>query len=134
MHQQCPDHFRFSFADIGTTRDWGFPTEQLQKAEYNYIIAPLNAELCPFDVYMVDGRFRVACGLMALLHASRHGHDATILMHDYHGEDRRGYNEVEKVCDVIEFSGVKLVALKRKPNVTDAEIYEMYMNVRDRVW
>ena len=75
---------------------------------------------------MVDGRFRVACGLIALLHASQYGHDATILLHDY-TEKRKKLLTMEKVCDVVEHSGSKLVALKRKSNVTDEMIYELYM-------
>mmetsp|Transcript_33789 Transcript_33789/g.69434 ORF Transcript_33789/g.69434 Transcript_33789/m.69434 type:complete len:288 (-) Transcript_33789:274-1137(-) len=123
---KCPSHFRLYFADIGKTESWGNPVEKLPKTIYDYVLSPLHLELCPFDVYMVDGRFRVACALMALLHASRHDHDATILMHDYTGK-RKNYLSMERVCDVVEFSGSKLVALKRKPDVTDEAIYEMYL-------
>jgi hypothetical protein len=86
-------------------------------------------EQCPFDVYLVDGRFRVACGILALLHASRGGHDATILMHDFKSpiQAHSSYKEMLRVCEIVEFSGNQLVALKRMPNVTDEMLHEMYL-------
>lgn len=129
---QCPKHFRFYFGDIGETlaNNYGRPVEHLPKSEYNYIISPLMSELCPFDVYMVDGRYRAACALMALLHASDHDKDSTILIHDYTNL-RPGYRIVEQVCDIVEESGQRLVAFKRKPNVTNELIYELYQQVKD---
>eukprot|EP00569_Conticribra_weissflogii_P009378 CAMPEP_0171369448 /NCGR_PEP_ID=MMETSP0879-20121228/7360_1 /TAXON_ID=67004 /ORGANISM="Thalassiosira weissflogii, Strain CCMP1336" /LENGTH=278 /DNA_ID=CAMNT_0011877751 /DNA_START=25 /DNA_END=861 /DNA_ORIENTATION=- len=126
---KCPTHFRFSFADIGETKEFGNPAETLDKNSYNYIVAPLMSEMCPFDVYMVDGRYRPACVMMALLHASEYNHDATILMHDY-GNDRPGYKTVEEVCDVIQFSGKRLVALRRKENATDEMIYNVFEKMK----
>jgi hypothetical protein len=91
------------------------------------------AEQCPFDVYMVDGRFRVACALMALMHASHHGHDATILVHDFTSrlDVHKSYKELLRVCDQVDFSGGKLVALKRKGDVTDKMLHEMYLEFGD---
>lgn len=93
------------------------------------MVAPLVVEQCPFDVYLVDGRFRVACGLLALLHSSRGGHDATILVHDFESPLRvhSSYKELLRVCDKIEFSGSRLAALKRKDGVTDEMLHEMYL-------
>mmetsp|Transcript_10618 Transcript_10618/g.22821 ORF Transcript_10618/g.22821 Transcript_10618/m.22821 type:complete len:286 (-) Transcript_10618:145-1002(-) len=129
---QCPKHYRFYFGDIGETlvNKYGRPVEHLPKSEYDYIISPLMSELCPFDVYMVDGRYRAACALMALLHSSDHDKDATILIHDY-THHRPGYKIVEQVCDIVEESGQRLVAFKRKPNVTNELIYELYQQVKD---
>ncbi len=129
MPGQCPKHFRFSFADIGETKEYGNPAENLDKNSYNYIVAPLMSELCPFDVYMVDGRYRPACVMMALMHSSEYNHNATILMHDY-GKDRPGYMTVEEVCDIIQFSGTRLVALRRKENATDDMIYKIFEKMK----
>ena len=76
--------FRFSFADIGEAGNWGRPNDRKsKKVFYNYIWAPLLAELDAFDVYMVDGRMRPLCALAALLHASKYKKcDALVLMHD----------------------------------------------------
>lgn len=127
--RQSPSHFRLSFADIGKTHNWGRPIKELKKNQYDYVIAPLVLEQCPFDVYMVDGRFRVACALLALLHSSRGGHETTILMHDFESkhEAHASYKEMLRVCDKVEFSGSKLVALKRKSDVTDDMLHKMYL-------
>ncbi|KAL3794395.1 hypothetical protein HJC23_012932 [Cyclotella cryptica] len=126
---KCPTHFRLSFADIGRTHNYGRPVQKLQKNQYDYVVAPLISEQCPFDVYLVDGRFRVACGLMALLHASKHWHDTTILMHDFTSPNQahESYKEILRVCNKVDFSGNSLVALKRMGNVTDEMIHEMYL-------
>mmetsp|Transcript_27962 Transcript_27962/g.58126 ORF Transcript_27962/g.58126 Transcript_27962/m.58126 type:complete len:274 (+) Transcript_27962:144-965(+) len=130
--EKCPKHFRFSFADIGKTREFGNPTENLDKNVYNYIIAPLKSEMCPFDVYMVDGRYRVGCALMALLHASEYNHNATILLHDY-VDERPEYKVLEEVCEIVKFSGKRLVAFKRKPHVTDQMIYDLFESKKERI-
>ncbi|KAL3802302.1 hypothetical protein ACHAWO_002150 [Cyclotella atomus] len=126
---KCPSHFRLSFADIGRTHNFGRPLQDLKKNQYDYVIAPLVVEQCPFDVYLVDGRFRVACGLLALLHSSRGGHNATILVHDFESPHKihSSYKELLRVCDKIEFSGSRLAALKRKADVTDEMIHDMYL-------
>jgi hypothetical protein len=126
---KCPSHFRLSFADIGRTHNFGRPLKDLKKNQYDYVVAPLVVERCPFDVYLVDGRFRVACGLLALLHSSRGGHDATILVHDFESPapEHSSYKELLRVCDKIEFSGSQLAALKRKDGVTDEMLHEMYL-------
>jgi hypothetical protein len=41
----------------------------------DYQIAPLFLEKKPFDVYMVDGRWRVACVMACFLHAMHCGGD-----------------------------------------------------------
>ena len=101
----------------------------LEKNQYDYVIAPLVLEQCPFDIYLVDGRFRVACGILALLHSARSGKNTTILMHDFKSphDAHSSYKEMLRVCDEVEFSGSKLVALKRKPDVTDEMLHEMYL-------
>ena len=78
-----------------------------------YQIAPLLGEMKPFDVYFIDGRFRVACVCSALLHASKFGRrDSTIFMHDYGA--RPSYHVVEEFTDIIETSrSGNLVKLRR---------------------
>ena len=126
---QCPNHFRLSFADIGRTHNYGRPVQNLRKNQYDYVIAPLITEQCPFDVYLVDGRFRVACAIIAFLHSSRGNQNATILMHDFESPHKAhsSYKEILRVADKVEFSGNQLVALKRKDSVTDEMLQDMYL-------
>lgn len=90
-----PERFRFYFADIGKTQTWGRPVKpSLQRNILNYQIAPLFAEQEAFGVYMVDGRWRAACALMAFLRASKHGADPQylkVLNNDYPHPDLPNY-------------------------------------------
>lgn len=72
-----PLHYRFYFADIGPTKDWGYPTKDVLKGELNYQMVPLIAEPEPFGVYMVDGRWRLGCVLLSFLHA-KHEEPSTL--------------------------------------------------------
>jgi hypothetical protein len=68
------DHFRFYLADIGPTKAWGHPAWlDLGKQMLTFQLAPLMLEPRPFDVYMVDARFRFPCVLASFLHASAKG-------------------------------------------------------------
>jgi hypothetical protein len=138
-------HAHFYFADVGDITEWGMPKDSLPKNVYNYQIVPLLAEQDPFDVYLVDGRYRVACVLAAMLHAGggRGGGkqtNATVLLHDcfppgYVAIDeieqiqldaRRFYHVVDSLLTMIDHSGSKLCVYQRKPTTTDEQIYQLW--------
>jgi hypothetical protein len=120
--------YRFYFADIGMTGAWGSPLQQLKKAVYNYQVVPLFSEPQPFDVYMVDGRFRVGCLLLSFLHESSSsssslGHQSpTVLVHDCH---REYYHVADHLLDLVEKTH-NLCAYKRKNGTTDEQLYAMW--------
>jgi len=63
---KSPQHFRFHLGDIGPTGNWGRPVGgDHPKAYINYQFTPLATEKA-FEVYMVDGRMRTACALVAV--------------------------------------------------------------------
>ncbi|KAL7569789.1 hypothetical protein ACA910_005731 [Epithemia clementina (nom. ined.)] len=141
-------HFRFYFADVGVTGMWGAPVKPLlPKNVWNYQLAPLLSEVQPFDVYMVDGRWRQACLLASFLHASHHlrktftataaspitsaasattqQHKPTIvLMHDC---ERDIYHRADKLLNHYRAPGGKLCVYQRKPETTDAQLVELWM-------
>ena len=122
----APKHFQFYFADIGPTGAWGRPDDETaEKMKLRYQVAPLAAERYPFDVYLVDGRFRVGCALLAFLHASARGGDLTkisVCMHDYKREE---YHFVENVATLYEQVS-NLACFRRNPEVTDEEIFNFW--------
>jgi hypothetical protein len=141
-------HFRFYFGDIGPTVRWGNPLgfdkknyTLNDKAVLDYCVAPLIVEPFPFDVYMVDGRFRMALVLLSFLHASARGGDTsftTVLLHDFANVDevhdnRPYYKQADHLLDMVRHSGGRLSAFRRKPNTTDAQLYAVYKDVR-RDW
>ena len=122
-----PTHFKFYFADIGDTKGWGVPTdEKLPKQTMQYQVSPLLSELLSFDVYLVDGRYRVACVCLAFLHAEKFGAtNATVLMHDYGA--RPEYHVVEQFAYIFERSSSgNLVALKRNAESSVESIVQVW--------
>ncbi len=135
-NQSLP-HFRFYLADIGNTGLWGYPKENPPKSYLDYQLAPLLSEQFPFDVYMVDGRYRLACMLIAFLHASARGADPSrtkVLLHDCYKEgegpkllDRPQYRKADHLLDLVEHSGRKLCVYKRKRTTTDQQLLDLWL-------
>ena len=121
----APGHFKFYFADVGETLAWGKPKMQLTKQAMQYQISPLLSELDAFDVYLIDGRWRIACACASLLHARKYSKNATILIHDY---ERTIYHVIEEVATLERLSSGKrkLAVLRRRPNVLDSQILELW--------
>lgn len=86
------------FVDIGPIGAWGAPTDPDTRsrwpAYHTDIWATPGSE--DADLYMVDGRFRIACFMQTLLHCRR---DAVILIHDF--AMRPGYHIVREVARQI---------------------------------
>ena len=120
-----PQHFSFSFADIGDTVLWGRPVDRaLNKIPFNYVMAPLVKEAAPFDTYLVDGRFRVACVYASFLHALATGGNldqTRVLLHDYFDDLRGAYREVEELAEAVERSS-NFASLRIKEGVTDEQL------------
>jgi hypothetical protein len=138
------DHFRFYYGDIGNTGTWGFPKNaDLAKSIWQYQVAPLQAELQPFDVYMVDGRYRIPCVLLSFLHASSRGADPSdtiVLLHDCykkglsdesHKNLNRHYQVLDAILEVVDHSRQLLCVYKRKKNTSDDMILDMYKQYQD---
>lgn len=133
-------HFRFYYADVGNTKAWGYPTENLAKSVMQYQIAPLQAEPLPFDVYMVDGRWRTALLMLSFLHAAARGADrshTTVLLHDcfqegHSAEHRRRnqlrlvYQSADHLLDLVDHSKGLLCVYKRKPTTTDDQLMAVW--------
>jgi hypothetical protein len=80
-------------------------------------MAPLDLEDEPFDVYIVDGRYRVACACISCFHALKTGdmESVRVGIHDNHEEDRR-YGILHDVAEiVVENHKLWVYRLKRVP-------------------
>ncbi len=73
---------RLTFVDIGETADWGFPKDETARARWPSYHASIwdDPAAAQADLFLIDGRFRVACLAQVLLHAGDH---AYIAFHDY---------------------------------------------------
>jgi hypothetical protein len=126
-----PSHFKFYFADVGLTGHWGMPLKVASKQVMQYQLSALQSEKLPFDVYLVDGRYRVASACAAFLHASKYGKkNVSVLMHDYH--ERPEYYVVQDFADIIERSpSGNLVLFQRKTDTTDEDIFANWVKYKN---
>jgi len=95
-------------------------------------VAALAAEDQPFDIYLIDGRYRVACALASFLHASSHGADTMsirVAVHDSH-EEERGYSVLNQVASSV--NQTKKIRLYRLRNTTsEQELFELWEKYQD---
>jgi hypothetical protein len=107
---------------IGETKEWGYPVSTDNSEKFsNYSKAPYELEdLRNADLILVDGRFRVACCLMAILKCNS---DVRIFVHDY--SKRISYNIIEKYCDIVDFAET-LYLFKPKKNINIKDVLEDY--------
>jgi len=90
------------FVDIGPTGDWGFPIDASAKSrwpDYHSTIWEIP-DSCAADLYLVDGRFRVACFAQIVLHCNP---NAIIGIHDF--SSRPNYHCVREIAREIATAG-----------------------------
>ena len=136
VRDKVAPHYRFYLADTGPTGAWGMPQFALPKNVMQYQVAPLAAELQAFDVYLVDGRFRLASMLASFLHASSRGRGASrgntnntiVAVHDCKTGDpqRRSYERADHLLQLIAHSGSKLCVYQRLPTTTDQQLLQLW--------
>ena len=104
-------------AFIGPTKGWGYPAnDRFRHLWPAYCMLPfaISEQACNADVVFVDGRFRVACALNALLSITR---NFTLLVHDFNRIEYYvllKYFEYEQATDFR--NGDSLVVLRPKHN------------------
>jgi hypothetical protein len=91
--------FTMHHVDIGPTKAWGHPVDDASKTFWpGYPCAVWrNPGLPEVDFVLIDGRFRVACILVALLHLRT---PALIAVHDFWTR-QKDYGEVLDFLDVV---------------------------------
>jgi hypothetical protein len=98
-------------ADIGETVNWGRPKNDLWRHLWpGYSLAPFS-DFRDYDMVLVDGRFRMACALQAILNASK---TFTLLIHDYRKRYALHRLEWSGLVTVVE-SVDSLVVLRPRP-------------------
>ena len=95
-------------ADIGPVGAWGVPTSTLYAHKWPSYYWGIWESL-PFDAdcILIDGRFRVACTLMALLYCTNE--NVHILIHDFTSRPeyhivKKYLKEIEQVEDITAFA------------------------------
>jgi hypothetical protein len=109
--RNLPIRPRLVHADIGPIKDWGYPTDEESKPlwpRYHEVVWQEEPAASKADLYLVDGRFRVACFMQIVLHTEA---DALILFHDF--ALRRYYHVVREVAREVARTGELSLFLPR---------------------
>jgi hypothetical protein len=115
--------------DIGPTGEWGVPIDPSTRERwpsYYQAVWTAEPESAECDLFLIDGRFRVACFMSVVL---RCGPTAIILIHDFFS--RPHYHVVKEVCGEIaraeELSAFQVPAnidKERARTILDAHAYD----------
>lgn len=137
VRKRVPDRFRFYFADVGETKEWGWPVKNMAKNVFQYQLSALAAEPKAFDIYFVDGRWRMACACASFLHMFARGkkYDALVVIHDW--STRPQYHrmlEIAEKVDTSEFSATKVAVLRLKKSITEDDVYRFWKRVANDGW
>jgi len=97
------------YVDIGPTKEWGHPVSTDEKEKFSSYHGSIIGNTQNIDLCLVDGRFRVACFLQALLVLDS---DAIIGFHDY--RSRKYYHSVENFARPIAESQDMSFFVRRK--------------------
>lgn len=98
---------KLAFIDIGATKEWGFPADETARQRWPRYHDSMwdDPALSQGDLYLVDGRFRLACFAQVLLHAAD---GAFVAFHDYASRGHYGDapligREIARVNDLSVF-------------------------------
>jgi hypothetical protein len=108
---------RLIHVDIGKTREWGFPDDPRTRDRWPDYHGKVwdHPDAAGADLYLIDGRFRVACFAQTLLRCRP---EARLVIHDY--RSRPGYHVVERFARPIVEAG-DLTAFQRRTDFNPAE-------------
>jgi len=102
-------------ADIGPTKEWGYPADDRLLAQWpRYHVGVWRQLGGSPDAVLVDGRFRVACLLQSIIHCKP---DCMLLFHDFF--DRPHYHVVLRHVDVL--ARVDTLAVMRAKQQVDGK-------------
>lgn len=105
---------RLLHADIGKTKEWGYPVESFrQEWVENYPARIRNATEAKWSHIFIDGRFRTACALYAVTYRHQLAAGVRILMHDFTNR-KRFYYQITKYLDIVE-TAETMAVFKIKP-------------------
>jgi len=96
----APPRLDAVLVDLGPVGDWGRPVDYRERGRIGeYLEGPFVSGFRP-DCVLIDGRFRVACFLTALLRCDA---GTNVIFDDY--TNRLRYHVVEEVCSPLETFG-----------------------------
>lgn len=112
--EPLPVEFTAFHADIGPVGDWGYPIDESRLRDWPLYHSRVWRHLrgSP-DIVLIDGRFRVACLLQAVIHCNP---ECVFLIHDF---DRAHYQSVLRHTDLL--AQVETLAVLRTKQQVDGK-------------
>ena len=111
--------FSILHANIGPIKSFGRPLNNDFIKLWPSYSKQVDKYPKPFDLYIIDGRFRVACGCRAILYSHC---NSLFAFHDF---NRKEYSEVLKIMHKL--SQVhNLAILRKKMNVSKQKVYDIW--------
>jgi hypothetical protein len=124
----------FHQVDVGPTRAWGMPADESGLRRWpNYFLKAWSLLEEDPDLVLIDGRFRAACGLCALIVCDQ---TAAILVHDFcakPSKQRENYHRLLEFADVTERKNT-LVRLTRKASATERKMLGVLADTWNDFW
>lgn len=114
QEQQLPGRIIPIHADIGSTKEWGYPVDSSQMAQWPAYADKswryINEHDLQPDLILIDGRFRVASFLTC---CARIRKTTTLLFDDY--MNREHYHSISRLFTPIEIIGERMAIFRIKP-------------------
>ena len=104
--------------DVGPTRNWGMPRDNSRRENWPSYPRAIELAAEPWDLVLVDGRFRIACVAVVLLRCPK----ARILFHDFW--NRPKYHVVREHCELLEREE-KFGVFTAAPGLNEAAVRSM---------
>ncbi len=103
LYKELGEYCKVSYIDIGPTKEWGYPINYENKNKFPDYHSAILQHAEPFDLILIDGRFRVACTLNSvkqILVSQKNINATRIFIHDFW--DRSEYHVVLEFLDLVD--------------------------------
>lgn len=122
LYAEVGEACKVKHVDIGPTKEWGYPVDLRASAQFPDYSRSIHAQDLPFDLILVNGRFRVASTLESIDYVLEKGDSssARIFIHDFW--NREFYKPVLEFLDAektVETAGL----FKIKANINRKQLH-----------
>lgn len=115
------DKLKKIYIDVGPVGKLGVPLNNNKKQNWELYSRSINDIIDIPDLILIDGRFRVACGLQSWLKITN---KTNVIIHDF--KKRKNYHILLEFYNVIKSENQLIVLNKKNTKLDVNKIYEKY--------
>ena len=112
------------YIDVGSVGSFGDPLDQTKIENWKLYSESITKISSIPDTVLIDGRFRVACGIKTW---EKINDSTNVLIHDFH---RKEYQVLLELYNIIEKSNTLVVLRKKNSDIDIDKMYNKYKNVK----